>query len=105
LGEALLIAISKSGVRTSDIGISDKRDSRTTELKQKYGCRIMSASDLTSQVSNILLVVKPQDMEPLLEIIGKVISKNQRIISFVAGKRTSLIEKYLNDGVPVLRVM
>jgi pyrroline-5-carboxylate reductase len=105
MGEALLVAISKSGVSASDIGISDKRDNRTAELKQKFGCQIMSASDIASQASNILLVVKPQDMDLLLEGIGKSISKNQRIISFAAGKRTSLIENYLNDEVPVLRVM
>ncbi len=105
MGEALLVAISKSGVSASDIGISDKRDNRTAELKQKYGCQIMSASDLASQSSNILLVVKPKDMDLLLESIGKSIFKNQRIISFAAGKRTSLIENYLNDEVPVLRVM
>ncbi len=105
MGEALLVAISKSGVSALEIGISDKRDDRTAELKQKYGCQIMSASDLVSQANNILLVVKPQDMDALLGKVGKTISKNQRVISFAAGKRTSLIETYLNDGVPVLRVM
>jgi pyrroline-5-carboxylate reductase len=105
MGEALLVAISKSGVSASDIGISDKRDDRTAELRQKYGCQIMSESEIAFQASNILLVVKPQDMDLLLESIGKSISKNQRIISFAAGKRTSLIENYLDDKVPVLRVM
>jgi pyrroline-5-carboxylate reductase len=105
MGEALLVAISRSGVSLLDIGISDEREHRIIELNQKYGCKIMSASDVASQANNILLVVKPQDLHSLLGKIGKSISKNQRVVSFVAGKSTSLIEKYLNDRVPVIRVM
>jgi len=105
MGEALLVAISQSGVDTTSIAIADKLENRTIELHQKYGCRILNSFDVASIARNILLVVKPQDMELLLEGIGKSISKNQRVISFVAGKSTALIEKFLNLGVPVIRVM
>ena len=44
-------------------------------------------------------------MDELLEKIGNLVSRDQRIISFAAGKKTSLIEKFSSDGVPVLRVM
>ena len=44
-------------------------------------------------------------MGELLDKIGKLVSSEQRIVSFTAGKKTSGTEKYLNDGVPVLRVM
>jgi hypothetical protein len=39
-----------------------------------------------------------------LESIGSKVSPNQRVISFVAGKKTSLIESFLLNSVPVLRV-
>ena len=105
MGEALLVAISKAGVSAADIAISDKRQERTSELSQKYGCAVVSAADIATEAKNILLVVKPQDMNALLEGIGKKISSGQRVISFAAGKKTSLIEKYLSEGVAVLRVM
>jgi pyrroline-5-carboxylate reductase len=105
MGEALLVAISKVGVSAANIAISDKRQERTSELSQKYGCAVQSAEDISIQAKNILLVVKPQDMDALLEGIGKKISSGQRVISFAAGKKTSLIEKYLSEGVAVLRVM
>jgi pyrroline-5-carboxylate reductase len=105
MGEALLVAISKAGVSAANIAISDKRQERTSELSQKYGCAVLSAEDISIQAENILLVVKPQDMDALLEGIGKKISSGQRVISFAAGKKTSLIEKYLSEGVAVLRVM
>jgi len=44
-------------------------------------------------------------MDELLEKIGKLVSRDQRIISFAAGKKTSLIGKFISEGVPVLRVM
>ncbi len=105
MGEALLVAISKAGVSAANIAISDKRQERTSELSQKYGCAVLSAEDISIQAKNILLVVKPQDMDALLEGIGKKISSGQRVISFAAGKKTSLIEKYLSEGVAVLRIM
>jgi pyrroline-5-carboxylate reductase len=105
MGEALLVAISKAGVSATNIAISDKRQERTLELSQKYGCAVVSAEDIATEARNILLVVKPQDMDSLLEGIGKKISSGQRVISFAAGKKTSLIESYLSEGVAVLRVM
>ncbi len=105
MGEALISAIIKAGFSASEICISDKRNERLEELKSKYGCSPSSTEDAVSNSQNILLVVKPQDMDALLEKVGRGISNNQRVISFAAGKKTSGIEKYLNSGVPVLRVM
>ena len=105
MGEALLVSIIKSGIDSSSILISDKRIERTSELAAKYGCKVFSAEEIASSSENILLVVKPQDMDSLLESVGKSISAGQRVISFAAGKKTSSIEKYLSEGVPVLRVL
>jgi pyrroline-5-carboxylate reductase len=105
MGEALLVSIIKSGIDASNIVISDKRNERTAELSAKYGCGVSSVESIASSSENILLVVKPQDMDSLLESVGKNISVSQRVISFAAGKATSSIEKYLSEGVAALRVM
>ncbi len=105
MGEALISSIIKAGFSPSEITISDKRNERLDELKSKYGCAISSTEDAVSNSHNLLLVVKPQDMDDLLEKIGESISNNQRVISFAAGKRTSGIEEFLNEAVAVLRVM
>ncbi len=105
MGEALLVSIIKSGIDASNIVISDKRSERTAELSKKYGCEVSSVDNIASSSENILLVVKPQDMDSLLESVGKSVSLSQRVISFAAGKKTSSIEKYLHEGVAVLRVM
>ena len=105
MGEALLVSIIKSGIDAPSIAILDKRNERAAELAARYGCKISSVEHIASSSENILLVVKPQDMDSLLELVGKSILAGQRVISFAAGKRTSAIEKYLNEGIPVLRVM
>lgn len=105
MGEALLMAVSKAGISVDSIAIADKRSNRVTELRTKYGCSVSSASEIAQQAKNIFLVVKPQDMNSVLEEVGKLISTSQRVISFAAGKKTSLIEEYLTRAVPVIRVM
>jgi pyrroline-5-carboxylate reductase len=105
MGEALLSAISKAGIAVTSIAIADKRGDRVAGLQKKYGCSISTTSEIALHAKNILLVVKPQDMDSLLEEIGKTISSSQRVISFAAGKKISLIEGYVNGAVPVVRVM
>jgi pyrroline-5-carboxylate reductase len=105
MGEALIAAILKAGIAVSSIAIADKRTERLVELQKKYGCALADVYEITIQAKNILLVVKPQDMDILLDSVGKSISNSQRVISFAAGKKTSSIEEHLVEGVPVLRVM
>lgn len=105
MGEALLVAISKIGIPVTSIAIAEKRSERVAELQKNYGCSISSPSEIALHAKNILLVIKPQDMNSLLEEIGKTVSTSQRVVSFAAGKKTSLIEEYMNGNVPVIRVM
>ena len=105
MGEALLVAISKTGIPVTSIAIADKRSDRIAELEKKYGCSISNPSEIALHAKNILLVVKPQDMNSLLEEIGKTVSTSQRVVSFAAGKKTTSIEGYMNGSVPVIRVM
>jgi pyrroline-5-carboxylate reductase len=105
MGEALLVAISKAGIPVTSIAIADKRSERVAELQKKYGCSISSPSEIALHARNILLVVKPQDMNSLLAEIGKTVSTSQRVVSYAAGKKTSLIEGFMNGSVPVIRVM
>jgi pyrroline-5-carboxylate reductase len=105
MGEALLVATSKAKVSSSLIIIADKLSKRVNELQSQYGCTIGNPIEVALQARNIFLVVKPQDLDFLLEEIGKSISTSQRVISFAAGKKTSHIQGFLKEGVPVLRVM
>jgi len=105
IGEALINSILRAGFSAEQIVLADKRLERLEELSHKYGCSTNPTESVVVDAENILLAVKPQDMDELLEKIGKLVSRDQRIISFAAGKKTVQIEKFLSDGVPVLRVM
>jgi len=105
MGECLLHAITKLTGGRASIAIADLDSDRTMKLKNRYRCQVLSSLEAARQAHNIFVVVKPQDSDWLLEEIGSVISKNQRVISFVAGKHSASIERYFNEGVPVLRVM
>ena len=105
MGEALLKSLIKSGVDEKKILLSEKKSERVMHLVSNYSCRVSNEEQIDINSENILLVVKPQDMDSLLESVGKSISVSQRVISFSAGKKTPSIEKYLHEGVAVLRVM
>jgi pyrroline-5-carboxylate reductase len=102
MGEALIAALIKAGHAAEHIEIFEKRPERAQELCERYG--INQGSDLSgSQV--LLLVVKPQDLEALLDQIKSRISSDTLIISFVAGKKMNKISVALGGVNPIVRVM
>ena len=102
MGEALIAALIKAGHAPEHIEIFEKRPERAQELCERYG--INQGSDLSgSQV--LLLVVKPQDLETLLDQIKSRISSDTLIISFVAGKKMNKISVALGGVNPIVRVM
>ena len=101
MGEALITALIKSGIDGSTIAIHEKRSERAHELTDKYG---VVATDLHSVAHKdvVLLVVKPQDMQALLE--STEFGENSLLISFAAGKTTTFIQS-LSHRNRVARVM
>ena len=105
MGGAILSNIAKSGFPMDEVAICDTSLERVKKLSIEFNCKVFTIEDEEFTFENIFLVIKPQEMDKLLNEIGKRILHDQRLISFVAGKKTSGIEKYLKEGVPVLRVM
>jgi pyrroline-5-carboxylate reductase len=105
MGEALIAALIKFGVKASSICVSEKRKERAQELVAGYG---ICACDLATNVSDsdvLLLVVKPQDMADVLNEIKGSIKVDTLVITFAAGKSTSFISSHLGTNNPVIRVM
>ena len=55
--------------------------------------------------SLVVIAVKPQDIESLLDEIGGVILPEQTVLTIAAAISTARIESRLADGVPVVRAM
>lgn len=101
MGEALIAALKKSGIDGASIAIHEKREGRARELSQKYGVISVDLATI-SQRDVILLVVKPQDMQQLLESTS--FNKDSLLISFAAGKTTGFIQENSHCS-RVVRVM
>ena len=107
MGEALVSGLIRSGGRSTDeIVVTARREERARELATDYGVTTtLSNPEAANRAGTLVLMVKPQDMETLLEQIHDAVTPEHLVISFAAGIRTSFVEKHLADGVPVVRVM
>jgi pyrroline-5-carboxylate reductase len=107
MGEALVSGLIRSGGRAADeITVTCRREERARELADRYGvATTLSNADAVGWAETLVLMVKPQDMEALLQQIASSVSAEQTVVSFAAGIRTSFVEKHLAADVPVVRVM
>jgi pyrroline-5-carboxylate reductase len=105
MGEALIAALIKFGIKASSICVSEKRAERAEELTNRYGICVCDLATNVGGSDVLLLVVKPQDMASVLEEIKGSINSGALVITFAAGKSTSFISSHLGANNPVIRVM
>jgi pyrroline-5-carboxylate reductase len=106
MAEALIRGLIRAGVaEPAQITGSEPRQERRDEMSQKYG--IASVGDnvqVAKGASVLVLSVKPQVMERVLEEIGPHIHANALVISIAAGIPLSVIEARLPQA-RVIRTM
>ncbi len=107
MGEALVSGLIRSGGRSAEeIVVTARREERARELVERYGvAATVSNPDAVGRAEVLVLMVKPQDMEALLQQIAASVTPEHLVVSFAAGIRTSFVEKHLATDVPVVRVM
>jgi pyrroline-5-carboxylate reductase len=107
MGEALLSGLIRSGGRSADdLMVTARREERVRELSERLGVTAtLSNPDAVRWAQTIVLTVKPQDMQALLEEIRGEVRPDQLVITFAAGIRTSFVERFVPSGTPVVRVM
>jgi pyrroline-5-carboxylate reductase len=107
MGEALVSGLIRSGGRTRDeIMITARREERARDLAERLAVSTtLSNPEAVKWASTLVLTVKPQDMEALLEQISESLDPTKLVVSFAAGIRTSFIERFAPKGTPVVRVM
>ena len=107
MGEALLSGLIRSEGRSAgDLMVTARREERVRELGERLGvAATLSNPDAVRWARTLVLTVKPQDMEALLEQIQDALTDEKLVITFAAGIRTSFIERFAPKGTPVVRVM
>lgn len=105
MGETLLAAVLESGHSTDSVVITEKREERAAELRERYGVRVLGNVEAASAADILLLVVKPQDMPAVLAEIGAAVRPGATVMSLAAGIGIAAIEAAVAEGVAVIRAM
>jgi pyrroline-5-carboxylate reductase len=104
IGESLLAGLLSSG--STEIVVTARRPERATELHELHGVQaLLSNAEAVSGASVVVLAVKPQDFEVLLDNIRGAVTKEQTVLSVAAAIPTAFIERRLGPEVPVVRAM
>ena len=104
IGESLI-----AGLRSSDwadIVATTRREERAAELRERHGIEAtVSNADAIAGADVVVIAVKAQDLDTLLEEIGQLLLPEQTVLSIVAAIPTASIERRLAADVPVVRAM
>ncbi|MGW0516662.1 pyrroline-5-carboxylate reductase [Crossiella sp. NPDC003009] len=105
IGEALLSGLLQSGRSPEELLFTERYPERSAELTKRYGVRGVDVPTAAGLADVLVVAVKPQDIEPLLDELGAVLRPGTLIVSLCAGLPTALFERRLPEGTPVVRVM
>jgi pyrroline-5-carboxylate reductase len=107
IGEALIAGLLSDGWRKpGEIVATGRREERVEELREKLGVEAtLSNIDAVARAALVVIAVKPQDFDVLLDEIAPAVSTEQTVLSVAAAIPTTSIEARLAEGVPVVRAM
>src|SRR3954466_6244807 len=104
IGEALIAGLVSSG--STDIVATSRSESRVAELRERHGVEATTSNaDAVQGADLVVVAVKPQDIDALLEQIRDAVAPGQTVLTVAAAIPTAYIEARLPDGVPVVRAM
>jgi pyrroline-5-carboxylate reductase len=104
IGESLLAGLLSSG--STDIVATARREERAAELRERYGVEAaLSNAEAVAGAGVVVLAVKPQDFEELLESVRETVTPEQTVLSVAAAIPTAFIERRLGPEIPVVRAM
>lgn len=87
MAEALIKGIRDKGHKTrKELIVSEPREDRRNYLAQTYSITTTSSNkEAASSCNIIILAVKPQNMETVLDEIGPAVTENKTVVSIAAG--------------------
>jgi pyrroline-5-carboxylate reductase len=107
MAEALVKGLLRAGVaEPREIVCSDRSEDRGPVLVQRYGVRFTrSNKEATEAADLVVLSVKPQVMNKLLDEIAPSLNERKLVISIAAGVPIAAIERKVGHGVRIVRTM
>lgn len=107
MAEALVKGLLAAGTAAKDeIVCAEPRPERREELQARYGiAAIASNTAAVQQAEIIVLSVKPQVMDALLDEIASVVDPRKLVVSIAAGVPIAAIARKLGAGARIIRTM
>lgn len=105
IGEALLSGLLHGGREVDELLFTERHAERAAELTARYGIAGVEVAEAAKRAKVLVVAVKPQDIEPVLDELAPLLGPESLVVSLCAGLPTSLYERRLAAGVPVVRVM
>lgn len=107
MAEALVKGLLGAGTASAEeIVCAEPRLERREEIALRYGVKvIVSNLEATEQADVVVLSVKPQTMEQLLDEIAPAVDHRKLVISIAAGVSIAAIARKLGAGVRIVRTM
>lgn len=87
------------------IVLTDIRADRLADLASSLGVSTSTDNSVVHDAEIVVLAVKPQVMDEVLDEIAPILCRETLVISIAAGITTAGIEAALGEGVRVVRVM
>ena len=106
MGEAILKGLLDNVLKPQDVICVDKSQESLDRIVKSYQVVCSAEISAIKDCDVVLLAVKPQNMDEVLPLMGKVISEKTLIISIAVGITSNLIVKNLGTGkAAVVRAM
>ena len=106
MGEAILKGLLDNVLAAQDIICVDKSQESLDRISKAYQVVCSAEISAIKDCDVVLLAVKPQNMDEVLPLLGKVITEKTLIISIAVGITSSFIVKNLGiDKASVVRAM
>lgn len=107
IGGALASGLLKNKVVKSDhLAGSTAHEQSAQRVSRKYGIKTYTDNkELVTDKDIIILAVKPQAMEAVLEEIKNQIKPQQLLITIAAAITTKFVEEIIDLNIPVIRAM
>ena len=107
MGEALAKGLLRAGkIPPESLVCTDARAERREEIQKRYGVQVTGDNRAAAAQSDIiLLAVKPQMMDVLLEEIAPAVDAKKLVISIAAGVPIAALARKLGAGVRIVRTM
>jgi len=107
MAEAFIKGLLRAGVAApSEILCTDRRKDRLADLARLYGVRTTADNRAAAAEAGIVVLsVKPQVMNKLLDEIAPAIDEKKLVISIAAGVPLAAIERKVGHGIRIVRSM